>query len=716
MLPASLWNALLPSLMLASAPTPRSEADTLVRTQNPERYQVVVTATKLPTREEEVPNAVTVVSGDELRRRGTHTVAEALQDVVGLDTGEGSDSGPSVPNVGLWGLKEFDALLFTVDGMPVGGPFNPSLTQIPVEDVERIEVVKGPQGTLYGVSAFAGMVQVLTRGGSDKLGTVSIGAGSFSTGRAKASLWRDLGGNTSLRLTGAVQRAQGGQDRTGTDEDRAALTLAGSLGSVRTTLDLTAYRNTQPWGTPLPFDQGAIVPGFEIDRNYAVGGAVQEHRVAAANLRLSAPLQPSLTLDNTLSIYRDRQNSIRSFVDFEAATGNTVPSEGVSIRPIETSLFDEVRMRSGFDASGRHDLLVGAAITWGRVTADGIGFDFDQVVGDPSSIPDVGAIPAGDVRSFHDRRTFVGVYARDEWTPVPRVTISGGARYDNTSEALHAQAQEQSPPGQPLETSDDTQTNSAWSGDVAGLLRLLAEPKGAFDAVNAYANWKSAFKPAAPNLSEAEGAEILEPERTHSVEVGIKTRALRRQLSLDLSVFDMRFENMVVSTLDASSNPILVNAGKERFKGFEAELSYRPGSLPSTVFSGGYAYHDATFEEFTFVTPSGELRDVSGNNLELVPHDLVNARVDVRAPKGFGFFGAVRWQGERPLNRRNTFFADPFTEFDAGASFRIGECALSVIERNLGDDRHGVTESELGDSQFYVAPPRRVSAELSIGF
>src|SRR2546423_197828 len=74
----------------AGAATPAPE-DTLIRTSHPERYEISISATKLNRRTQDVPNAMTVVRGDELRRRGTHTVAEALQDVVGFDTGEGSD-------------------------------------------------------------------------------------------------------------------------------------------------------------------------------------------------------------------------------------------------------------------------------------------------------------------------------------------------------------------------------------------------------------------------------------------------------------------------------------------------------------------------------------------------------------------------------------------------------------------------------------------------
>ena len=136
--------------------------------------------------------------------------------------------------------------------------------------------------------------------------------------------------------------------------------------------------------------------------------------------------------------------------------------------------------------------------------------------------------------------------------------------------------------------------------------------------------------------------------------------------------------------------------------------------MPGTTFSLGYAYHDARFVNFTFVTPGGTPRDVSGKQIELVPRELFNARVDLQAPHGVGVFGAVRTQGRRPLTRRNTFWADAFTEFDAGASYTFERYHVSIVGRNLGDDRHYTTESELGDSQFYVAPPRRVSAELSM--
>jgi outer membrane receptor protein involved in Fe transport len=651
------------------------------------------------------------VSGQDLRRRAAHTLADALIDIVGLDTGDGSDNGPMIPNIGMWGLKEFDALLVTLDGVPVGGPFNPELAQIPIEEIERVEVVKGPQGTLYGVSAFAGMIQVFTRGHEEGGGHLSLGGGSFEDKHVSAGLQHEWNG-TTFRLSGGVLRSEGWQDRTSHELDRGSLTMSRRLGPASASLELYGMRDDQHWGTAMPYEAGAPVPGFEVDRNYAVVGARLGHQVWGGNARLAWPLNERLRVENTFGASRDRQTSIRSFPDPGAASGDTIPSEGVAIHPKQNVVFDDLRLVSQFKAGGTHELVTGGAITWGKVEADGEGFDIDFELSDPSSIPDLGAVPPGDLRSFSDKRTFAGVYAHDEWTPIRWITIGGGGRYDHTSETLHAQAQEQDGVS-PLEVADDERTESAWSGNASALVRLLPHPTDMLGQANAYVNWGTAFKPAAPNLSEAEGAEILDPERTHSLEGGLKLRGVSNQVGLDVSWFDMSFANTVVAVLDTSGLPELTNAGRESFKGIETSLWIAPKAAPGLSLQFGYAHHDAKFVQFTFVTPDGQFRDVSGKFLELVPKELYNARVSYKSPWGPGGFVAVRHQGERPFNRRNTFFDDPFDEWDAGAWVEWKDLRLAVTGRNLGDSRHVVGESEIGDSQFYIAPPRRVSAELT---
>src|SRR6185369_6047335 len=103
-----------------------------------------------------------------------------------------------------------------------------------------------------------------------------------------------------------------------------------------------------------------------------------------------------------------------------------------------------------------------------------------------------------------------------------------------------------------------------------------------------------------------------------------------------------------------------------------------------------------------------------GNLIELAPRLLWNARVGYAHARGPGAWVAYRHQGERALNRRNTFFTDAFDEWDAGVSYEVQRVRVTVVGRNLGDSRHYVGESEIGDAQFYVAPSRRFAAQVTL--
>jgi outer membrane receptor protein involved in Fe transport len=700
------------ALALAQAPAPPPTPSPTPGPAVKVSEEVVVSATKGAEDAVDVSQSVSVVSGEQLRRQGAKTVADALQNVVGLDTGNGSDQGTLLPNIGVWGVKEFDALLVMVDGVPVGGPFNPSLSQIPVDDIDHIEIAGGPQGTLYGVSAFAGMVQVFTRHGASNAGTATGGGGSFSQGFGTVSYGRDVAPDLNVSVYGAIDRGQGWQDRTDHVDDRISLSARKTWG--QTTLDTTLgyFQYTNFFGSPLPVDAGEPVPNFYIDRNYAVGGARLDHHVVSLTTSLTIPITPSLQFQNTLGYASDSQTIIRSFIT--SVDGLEATAEGSALKPNETYVYDDAHLVKEFEAAGKHRLLGGVSLTWGHSSGSGIGFDIDILLTPVPVVPNVDDVPVGDNRSFNDRRTFVGIYANDEWTPLRWLTITGGLRLDITSETLHAQQQEVGDPE--MDVADDSRDDTHVSGGVSALARLLPAPAGPLTTANLYASFSSNFKPAAPNLSEAESARILEPETTLAESLGLKTLWLDGQIGFDVTLFHMIFNNMVVGILGPQGQPELTNAGQELFQGTELALRWIPPQVGGLSIAGGYAHHDARFEQFSFVTPDGELRVVDGKRIELVPRDLWNFQVNYAPALGPGAFVAVRHQNRRPLNRRNTFYTPSFFEEDAGVSwgFRWGQ--IAVVGRNLGDSRHYVTESEIGDSQFYVAAPRRFTAELTMRF
>lgn len=125
---------------------------------------IVVTATRLPVERDAVPNAVTVLEGADLERRGITRVSEALRLVPGLAVVQSGSPG-AVTSLFMRG-GENDYVRVLVDGVPVnqpGGTVN--LADMATDNVERIEVVRGPASALYGSDAVSGVVNVIMRRG-----------------------------------------------------------------------------------------------------------------------------------------------------------------------------------------------------------------------------------------------------------------------------------------------------------------------------------------------------------------------------------------------------------------------------------------------------------------------------------------------------------------------------------------------------------------------
>lgn len=126
--------------------------------------EVVVTANRLATPQAEIPQSVTTLHGDELRARGVHYLMDALREVPGLQVVRTGSLGASTSVFLRGGNSNFVKVL--LDGAPLnepGGRFD--FGTLTLENVERIEVVRGPSSVLYGSDAVAGVIQIFTRRG-----------------------------------------------------------------------------------------------------------------------------------------------------------------------------------------------------------------------------------------------------------------------------------------------------------------------------------------------------------------------------------------------------------------------------------------------------------------------------------------------------------------------------------------------------------------------
>jgi vitamin B12 transporter len=143
---------------------------------------VVVTPTRLPTPESEVGSSITVIPSEEIERKQERTLPDALKDVPGLNVVQGGGPG-SVTSVFIRGANSNQTKVF-IDGIdatdPATGTFN--FEHVLTWDIDRVEVVRGPQSGLYGADAIGGVVNIITKKGSGpaQIGG-SIEGGSFGT-------------------------------------------------------------------------------------------------------------------------------------------------------------------------------------------------------------------------------------------------------------------------------------------------------------------------------------------------------------------------------------------------------------------------------------------------------------------------------------------------------------------------------------------------------
>jgi len=204
---------LLVPTVRAAGPAPESSSEVLP--------EVVVTATAVPTPSKEVPVHVQVITSEDIRKTEAHDISDVLAKYV---PGHFHKYGADYSSVGIRGLRSNSMVgtdlksktLILIDGMRAG---TGRVSVLPVDNVERIEVVRGPGSVIYGGSAMGGVINIITREGKGPLsGKVGAEVGSFSQYRGTASVSGDAGdGRFGYSAAGHFERQ--GSYTTGNDEE-----------------------------------------------------------------------------------------------------------------------------------------------------------------------------------------------------------------------------------------------------------------------------------------------------------------------------------------------------------------------------------------------------------------------------------------------------------------------------------------------------------------
>jgi iron complex outermembrane receptor protein len=737
--------------------------------------EVVITAQR---REEVLQSAavpLAVLSSDVLADAGVSRPADlshlvpALQ-VAGLSgsyavfymRGVGNFSGNSLAEA---------AITFNYDGVAVGRPSSSSGF---FYDLERIEVLKGPQGTLYGRNATGGAINIVPRrpelGATS--GEVSGEYGEFDSLRIDGALNAPLGDAAALRVAANRVRHDGYMTDGADDQDdwaaRVSLMLEPTPDvSVILGADYFDQRGRGPGSTPIALDP---------DNRYGLSSpeagafyATQRVTIAGRNFN---PIPPTQRMDNSfwgMNATVSWQTALGEFTFIPAYRKSNLDTiggaTGLTLTFIERDRQTSFETRFAADITDRLRLLVG-------------GFLFDETNTVPRFIPNnqynmsiqsletttdnAAVFGRATLDASEDLRLVLGArYTEDDkgfggyfqsfnrlCTPVPTANCPNAIRFpaDLVTPPLvippgAAGAVPVFNPGDGTLTTGIAITSNEKSSFSHTTWRVAAEWDVAAQSL-LYASFETGYKSGGFFFSN--DSQTYKPEFVDAFTAGWKNRLLGDRLQLNVEAFHWKYEDQQIShiTLDSRgvTNLRTSNAGQATIKGAELELSWIAPN--DTLFSADVQYLDAAYDDFRYVTPLSSGRPVSGCNIipgaggftvdcsgfrpPYAPEWTANFGVEHGFALGLGVLTArarAHYQSETltGLDFTPLEYQDGYWSVDASLTYAPTNdpYAVTLFVRNLTDKAVVANTFQPPFSAFVVGslrPPRVAGLRLSTRF
>ena len=625
------------SLVLTVGPESPRELGTITLVLSALTESVVVSAAQVEIPLSQASSTVTVITAAELQARQVHSLADALRTVPGLTVAATGGHG-AVTGVFPRGGESNFTLVF-VDDVPVnafGGEYD--FAHLTTENVERIEIVRGPQSALFGSNAIGSVVRVITRRGGVPTVSGSVEAGGYGTNRLSGATSGSIGafewGASGERFTsdGFNGETINGFTIQNDDYARSSGALIAGWRRAETSVRAQFSHAIDERGVPGPFGSNPI-GAFEAVDTISRGDNGQTLASITATVPLAARVRSTFQ-----GAYHRLESNFAS--PFGASESNSRRWSGRA--QIDFPIVTELEASAGAELQ-REDA--------GSTFITGSTFQ---------------PVPV--------ERTIAGYFVEGRWAAAPRVQVTAGLRLDD----IRRSSLEASPDAfSPRPAMDDDSVLSfnpkaaiAWNarGGSADFTKLRASvgtgirPPGAFDL---------AFT---DNPS-------LKPERSFSSEIGIEQAFAGGQGRAEAVAFFNNYDDLIVAvgSFRESSRYTTDNISNARARGFELSLggAHRVVSLGDLNLHARASYtwldsevlavdnDDTAPPPFTVGEPllrrprhqfSAELTGTTGPLTMFVTGGARSRVLDVEP--SFGTFGGLH-------------YADGFNAWNAGASWHV---------------------------------------------
>jgi iron complex outermembrane receptor protein len=728
---------------------------------------IIVTARKVSENLQTVPVAVTALSADAIKNAGITNVFDIQGKVPNLYLQNSAIDAAGL-TVALRGQKQNDFIL-TVDpsvGLYVDGFYHPRTygMRSALVDVERLEVLRGPQGTLYGRNTTGGALSIYSAQPSDEFGaSIQLKGGNYGFFEGTAIANVPLGEGLSSRFV--VQHGE--QDGLGSDglsndvasENRTYVRgkIKAGGGSIRAVLT-GVYSRVHTGGALLKLSglapasscptrglNGCIAAFQAVAELYGLAGLANPAQRAAGAAALESflggdPLK-SGSLYKAFSTYESEEVNLdvsadlsdtitlRSLTGYQHfKRGNNTDDDGTPFtilnatqRTREEYVSQEVQLLGDMNPL---QWVIGAY--FGRETGREVSTSVAIPLLNPSSTITDGQVINRSLAVFAqatwafatDSRVTAGVrYSSDRRTLITRTRDSTGVCLVPTGALTGAPTNPANGPAMCPRTFQNTYSKPSW---------LISADHRFSPELFAYAKVARGYRTGGQNLRGTfveTSFQPFAPEIVTEYEVGIKTDLLDRRLRINIAAFYDDYKNIqrsiTIPTLRPSPSTIVTNAAKGEIKGIEAELEAKLSSMFSV--GGSASLTDAKYKKF--IDLIGDRTDESFG----VPKWMASVHAQVNAPTSLGDL-----TGQISYDWQSTTVLAPDAQFDSQVTQKAygllnGRVALDLDEingtvavygRNMLNKKYAsgaiAVDRALGFNAVVYGEPARVGVELTL--
>ena len=687
--------------------------------------EIIVTAQKRMERLSEVPVPVTAIATDALVDSNQLRFQDYYSKIPGVSFSSGfrGESFIAIRGVTTGGLTH-PTVGITVDDVPYGSStllgggysapdFNPS-------DLARIEVLRGPQGTLYGANSMGGLIKFVTVdpsmetvNGKLQIGSTSVRNGDGLGYSVRGAVNAPLSDTFAVRASGFTTHDAGYIDDAlhGIDGINESDAYGGLLASMwrpseSLSLKLTALvQDIDTEGSNLVYVQ----PGLgDLQQAFIRSAGEFNRRIQAYGATLRAQLGPTELTSitgygiNEFAAINDRSQSRGALANqLFGVTGAVLTDDNEARR-----FTQEVRLV--VPLGKRVEWLIG-----GFYTDESTRWQQDTLAADPATGLPVGALLLNRFpTSYEERALFTNITLHI----TDRFDVQLGARGIDNEQSYSAVTSGPLAGGGAI-TPKLTTEEDAFTYLLAPRFRITPD-------LMVYARLASGYRPGGVNP----GAETFglqrefEKDETENYELGVKAVVLDRMLSLDASVYYIDWQDIQLSVLDPVSRlSYTTNASRARSRGVELSAEAKP--LEGMTIAAWTAWNDA---ELTEAFPPTSLSfGRAGDRLPYTSRFSGHLSFDQafslsNAMTGF-VGGSLSYIGDRKSVFTGSAVRQEFpsyTQFDVRAGLELGSWAASLFVNNVADER-GMLSGGLGTAYpfaFSYIQPRTLGLTVTRTF